>query len=363
MIVFNVPADFQTETLIELNNINQDSSKFKVNEVYGQISVGDIYASGRMIGSLPKVDIKILEKYVIACDRYDMRFSYTLNASCMGNLDVDDKSIKQLEVFINELTDIGINTYTIALPSLIDIVQSIKPRAIIKASAICEINSIEKALHYKNRNIKRMVVDPDITLRFDILKNICAVFDGEVEIIANNMCLKNCPYKMFHYNHEAHCSKDDYLNKKGMYYYNKCALQKAGDLSSYIKLNWIRPEDLHFYYDMGIKSFKIQGRNCIHGANLINAVKAYFSESLDGNLMDLLTLFNPYNQFQPYIDNKGLDGYINRFYENPAACSGLCGKCNYCVSYTLKCTDMKKLQELNGYAKKFYTSNNMITEV
>ena len=363
MIVFNVPADFQTETLIELNNINQDSSKFKVNEVYGQISMGNIYASGRMVGSLPKADIKTLEKYVIACDRYGIHFNYTLNASCMGNLDIDDKSIKQLEAFINDLTDIGINLYTIALPSLMDIVQSLKPKAIIKASAICEINSTEKALHYNNRNVKRMVVDPDITLRFDTLKDICTVFNGEVEIIANNVCLKNCPYKMFHYNHEAHCTKDDHLNKKGTYYYHKCALQKANDLSSYIKLNWIRPEDLHFYYDIGIKSFKLQGRNSISGANLVNVVRAYFSESYDGNLMDLLTLFNPYNKFQPYIDNKRLDGYINRFYENPAACKGLCSACNYCISYTQKCTDMDKLQELNGYAKKLYNAYNMLTEV
>ena len=86
----------------------------------------------------------------------------------------------------------------------------------------------------------------------------------------------------------------------------------------------------------------------------MKVTEAYFSEKFDGNLMDLLTLFQPYNAFQPYIDNKKLDGFIKRFYDYPHACNEICEACGHCLSYAKKSMDMEAVHTVNDYAKQLY---------
>ena len=71
-----------------------------------------------------------------------------------------------------------------------------------------------------------------------------------------------------------------------------------------IRLNWIRPEDLHYYYELGIRHFKIQGRQNVVTGDVVKTLRYYIDEDFNGNLYDLITLFSPYNAFQPYMDNK-----------------------------------------------------------
>lgn len=354
MLLFSVPADFEQSTLEQIEKINKQYSDRRVAEVYGQITAGSITASGRMLDQLPQISMEQLKEYIRQCKHYGIQFNYTLNASCMGNDELKDIFVGQLRDFLLSLDKAGVESYTVALPYLIDLIKKLLPDRSIKASAICEINSLGKALHYRHLQVERIVIDPDITRRFDILRNICDVFGENVEIIINNACLKGCPYKIFHYNHEAHCGSRDTVQCDRQYYYHKCSLQKAQDCSNYIKLNWIRPEDLHFYTKEGIRYFKIHGRNSISSDGLIKVIQAYFSEQFDGNLMDLLTLFQPYNAFQPTIDNCKLQGFLERFYQYPNACNDQCETCGHCAEYASKSMNLEQAQELSFYARQLY---------
>lgn len=350
IIKFSVPADFKENTLKKLKYINSLSENKKIVEVYGQITTGNILASGRNPQVLPQVDLNELKAYIKQCDKYGFEFNYTLNASCMGNKEFS----ADMRQFILTLDRIGVSSYTLSIPYLFDLIAEVLSENKIKASAICEINSVMKAKHYKELLITRIVVDPDITRRFDILRGICNEFGENVEIIVNNACIQNCPYKMFHYNHEAHGGLEHSNEINNQYYYHKCSLQKAQTDYNFIKINWIRPEDLHYYVETGITRFKIHGRNYINSDNLLKVTEAYFSEKFDGNLMDLLTLFQPYNAFQPYIDNKKLDGFIKRFYNYPHACNEICEACGHCLSYAKKSMDMEAVHTVNDYAKQLY---------
>ncbi len=354
MLQFSIPADFSPWTLQKIYELNHHYTDRKVTEVYGQITTGYIKASGRNPDELPKIDLNKLTEYIRQCHKYGIEFNYTLNASCMGNIEFTQAG--QFKQFLLSIDSAGVSSYTAALPSIIDLVKKTLPHRKLKASAICEINSPAKARHYKQQNIERIVVDPDITRRFDLLKNICLAFGENVEIIVNNACVQNCPYKMFHYNHEAHCGSDISDSSAYPYYYHKCSLQKAATDYNFIKLNWIRPEDLHFYKETGIKCFKIHGRNYASGASLLKVVRAYFNEKFDGNLMDLLTVFKPYNAFQPIINNNNLDGFLQRFFEHPQACSENCEVCGYCRAYAQKSMDLETVRVTNTYAQKLYTS-------
>jgi len=352
MYYFCVPCDFKLETLDMIRQINEKAEKFVVYEVYGQITEGEFTGSGRMTSILPSTDIKDLETYLCYCKKENISFNYVFNPSCMGNIEFNKDGIEKIKSFILSLHELGVNSITVALPSIMELIRSLDLNIEIKASAICEINSVNKAAFYKNIS-DRIVLDPDITRKFDIIENICDTFGSEVEIIVNNVCIRNCAYKMFHYNHEAHCNKNTNQNEMN-YYFHRCAMQKARDINNMLKINWIRPEDLHYYYDKGIKYFKLQGRHNTNGDNLLRTLKYYFNENYDGDLLELITLFAPYNSFQIKMDNKKLDGYIDGFYSNHNLCSEVCQKCNYCSEFLSKSINVQESILINNKATNFY---------
>ena len=356
MKYFSVPSDFKIETIdkyYELNNSFEDS---QVIETYGQLTSAGIVNSGRVTDVLPEVDAESLESYVAYSNKKGIVFNYTLNPACFGNIEFTEEGIEKIFNLLVLLKSIGIDSLTITSPQMMEMVKATGLDFAIKSSAICEVTSPTKALFYKKLGVQRVVVDPDITRDFQKLRNISNVFGSGVEIIINNVCYKNCAYKMFHYNHEAHCTKDNLSQQVRNYFFNRCSMQKADRFENSIKLNWIRPEDLKYYINSGIHYFKLQGRQNVIYGDTVKTLIHYFNESFDGNLFDLITLFAPYNSFQPFIDNKKLDGFVKTFYDNPSFCSDTCDSCKYCESYAKKSMDFDSTENLNREASNFYNA-------
>lgn len=354
MVEFHIPADFREETLSLLEQNNRQYPDSPVTEVYGQVTQGEFLSSGRMTSLLPEVGLSQLADYVTQCSLHGIQFHYTLNPSCTGNRELYGSTRQNMVHFLQQLYAAGVRHFTVAMPSLMELLQELFHDVQIKASAICEINGPDKALRYRQMGASQMVIDPDVTRRFGLLRRIVQGFGPGTEIIVNNMCLMNCPYKMFHYNHEAHAN--DLQDAGQTYYFHKCSLQKAAAPENYVRLNWIRPEDLHYYEQSGIHAFKIQGRHQRDAQKLLTAVQAYQTRSFDGDLMELITLFAPYNGFQAHLRNRDLDGFLAPFYEDDGFCTGLCDHCGYCLAATKKCTDFADHLTRNQLASAFYSA-------
>lgn len=362
MMIFSIPSDFKEETINHLEELNiEKSGKAKVLETYGQATETGIQSSGRVTEVLPKVTLHNLERYVRYSKDRGIEFNYTLNPSCLGNYEFSLKGMEQLLHFLRTLNNIGVHSLTVTSPSIFEMISESGLNFKLKASAICEITSPDKALFYKKLGAGRIVLDPDITRNFKAIKSIQKVVDGSVEIIINNVCYKHCAYKMFHYNHEAHCNSHHEGQDIKDYFTNRCSLQKAEDFMNPIRLNWIRPEDLHCYYDLGIYHFKIQGRQNVVTGDVIKTLRYYMEENFEGNLYDLITLFSPYNAFQPYIDNKSLNGYIDRFLKEN--CDDLCDKCGYCESFAEKSMKKAIALELNKKSTVFFEEMDSYTKL
>ncbi len=362
MKYFSLPADFKLSTLDQYQRLNRIHSDAKVVETYGQVTDGAVLNSGRVTDVLPEVDFRDLERYVKYSADRDIVFNYTLNPSCFGNFEFSPQGIRQIQHLLERLYNIGVSWLTVSSPSLLELVLASGWKFRLKASALCEITSPGKALFYKKAGMERMVVDPDVTRDFRALRNICKVFGEGVEIIVNNVCYKNCPYKMFHYNHEAHRTPANTSQTIKEYYFNRCSLQKAGSIENPVRLNWIRPEDLHFYKEVGISYLKVQGRQNVLEGDVVKALMYYMEEDFDGNLFDLITIFAPYNAFQPYMDNKKLDGFVKTFFEHPDFCQNVCDSCHYCLGYAHKCMETEKAAEINRQALEFYQKYDEYTK-
>jgi len=333
MKYFCLPSDFKYETIDAYHQINQNCSDSKIIETYGQMAPETVFGSCRVSKQLPSVDKDQLEKYVSYSLDKGIEFNYVVNATCMDNDDLTSTGYYKIKDFFKLLESIGIKYITLALPSLMEIANYVIPDVRIKASTVCQINSPEKAGFYEELGVKRIVLDEDIYRRFDVLKNIRKIYSGELEIIINSFCLNDCPYKMFHYNSFSHTHIEKELYS---YYSGRCrSIHTSGE--NYMKLNWIRPEDLHYYHEIGINYFKIQGRTNVFSGDPVRVVLAYIKEHYDGDLLELLELFSPKRPLSiadTTIDNRKLDGFLEKFVSSPNSCSKVCKECGYCKLYS-----------------------------
>jgi collagenase-like PrtC family protease len=132
-------------------------------------------------------------------------------------------------------------------------------------------------------------------------------------------------------------------------------MKRVEDVSNLMRMNWIRPEDIKYYSEIGINNFKIQGRQAVVNGDIVKTVESYFKESFHGNFMELLDSFSPTNNFKIHMENKKLDGFIKPFVEKDNFCKNDCDSCNYCNKYIEKSIDYQKTSEVFRLAGDFYS--------
>ncbi len=349
MRVFSVPADFKNETIDAYVELNHKHSDAVVGETYGCVSIDSTFSSGRNARSIPGVGLKGLGEYIACCAERGIDFNYTFNASCLGNIEFTREGLARINRQLATLWSIGVRHLTISLPQMMAIVRESGLGFTIKVSTICQINSAYKAEYFKRLGVERIVIDEDITRDFRRIRQICEAFGDGVEMIANSACDMNCPIKMFHYNHESHYSFGEQDIR--FFFTARCRGQKASEWDHILKLNWTRPEDQDLYQNAGVSRFKLQGRQAVAFGDPVRTVDAYMSRSFDGNLYDLLELFDQRrlaDTFRPFMDNHKLDGFLTPFYEDPNHCLGDCKSCGYCHAFAETCMDRQKAEDMVG---------------
>ncbi len=355
MNYFSIAADFKKETIAEYEKLNNTFDSARVIETYGCITLGNHLESGRAASQLQKVDLYDLKEYIEYSRQRNIDFNYTINGTHMQNREFTEEGILEIKQFLRDLYEVGVRILTIAMPSLIRLVRSLEYDFEIKASTLCQVTNANKAAAYKRRGIERIVLDESVNRNFGKLKQIRQAAGDKVEIIVNPICQKDCIYRTFHYNQTTTASMGD-SNQTGINYYeHNCVLQRYEDFSRLLKICFVRPEDLKYYNNIGINYFKVQGRHTfIIGGDPVKTAKCYFEENLEGNLMELLSMFAAENSFLVFVDNKKLEGFIKPFYENEDFCQNNCSQCRYCETFVTKCIDVAETKKIMDLAREFY---------
>lgn len=343
-----VATSFEDEFLEGLDSLNDKygNDNSKIYEVYGAFPLS-VVGSARAATILPKIDEEGITRHIEKAHSYGIDFNFLLNASCLGNREYTREGVEEINNLLDTISDMGTDTVTIAIPYLIEKVKKRKPHLKINASTICYIDSPGRAQAYEEIGVDRITLDIDVNRNFELLQKIRDTVDIDLEVLANNSCLLKCPYKYYHYNLSGHGSQkteDDDRGKAYMQYpVMKCTLAKLLNHKEIIKSPWIRPEDAHYYTNLGIDMIKISGRQMPTGW-LLEVAEAYLSGKFNGNLLKLLEKGaqryfqrNPLfevperlNSLEISIDNRSLDGFIDFFREHSPPCNGGCGSCNYC---------------------------------
>ncbi|MBN2441462.1 MAG: U32 family peptidase [Spirochaetales bacterium] len=335
----------------------EELSGYPVYEFLGAMAKNPI-GGGRPAVILPEPESKKIEEYIKEVHKKGIKFNYLLNAQCLGNTEYDKTMHQSILKHIEWLCKIGVDSVTVSIPYLIQIIKKQFPSLKIKASVIAAINSIQRAHYYEEMGVDEINLDYMSNRDFNFLSKVKKNTHCSLVLLANDICLYQCPYRIYHYNTTAHASQN--WCKINTFYIDycmiNCTLQFLNDPAKIIMSRWIRPEDLPIYEKEGYTRFKISGRN-MSTTWLTRAVKAYSQKKYNGNLFDILAAIaikiDPEENSYCYIDNSKLDGFLEIFKKKD--CINSCSECHYCetiakktVSYNKKRADYlkKSFQEL-----------------
>lgn len=255
-------------------------------EVYGRLPVDGVGGGrpGYMATPLTK---KALREYVEQLARHGLAFNYLLNASCFGNREWSRRWQRAALVLLDELGRMGIRTFTVSTPFLLELIKKRFPQFTVKVGIYAQVDTPRRARFWEELGADGINLESfSINRNFALLTSIRQAVHVELQLIANHACLVNCAMQPYHQNGFAHGS-----NEPGRlfidYCFLRCSRQRLQDPSSFIKAPWIRPEDIQTYERMGYKNFKLLERG-IPSNELLKRVKAYSARRYDGNLADLM---------------------------------------------------------------------------
>jgi collagenase-like PrtC family protease len=262
--------------------------RYPVYEIYGKLTA-DYFGGGRPSFYLPEVDRVGLERFVRKTHQAGIGFNYLLNASAMGNTEFTRQGQRQMEALLDWLDSIGVDSVTVASPFFLRLVKTRHPRLRVRVSSHRYTDSPRKVRFWVDNGADYIVVsEVNIHRELAVLRAMReAAGDVELQLIVNNWCRQDCAIAG---NHAVGLSAASQRGGRGFpldYCSLLCNELRLREPVNYLRANWIRPEDLPLYEELGFHNFKIVERNTPTQI-LLERTAAYAARRYDGNLLDLV---------------------------------------------------------------------------
>jgi len=355
---FSVATNFQDDFIKKIN-------KKEVYEIFGKLTA-DFIGGGRSSYILPGVSKEKLQRHVREAHENGLRFNYLLNAACLGNREFTVGGQRKIRQLLDWLGRIEIDSVTITMPYLLELIKKRYPRFKVHISLFADVDNLGSAKYWQELGADLITLySPSLNRNFEILKKIRQHVKCKLQLIANNSCLCFCPFAIYHRTMNAHASQSH--DRSGGYNIDYCFLSckylKLKDPVNFIRSDWIRPEDVHYYEEVGIDSLKIVDRSRFTDSIAL-AVDAYTKRKFNGNLADIIPCYRTETFLKGrkklllalkyllrplavnfsllmklsripvglnvYIDNRALDGFLEFFVQGKCIGQGACESCGYC---------------------------------
>ena len=353
MNYFKLGCNFDEKLITGIKELNEEFPSDIISEVYG--SDRDHHQlTARPWFRLQDIDKKKFEKYVKSLLDLNVWFNYTANSTLpyiTKEALYDNKN--QIQDFVKFLSSIGVKRITIANPLLLEIIREVSDIE-IEISTCMHIDAVSQIKYYhETYNVNKVCCNILKNRNFKFLSQAAKYCNDNgviFEVMLNEFCgvggngyATHCVYRDSCYNyHASNTSKEDALLFDN-YPMNRCMCARDSDLENWLRMRFVRPEDLDVYNKFGVNHFKISGRT---GATdyLLSVARDYMSHSHEGNLISLWKpLESIYDESftgsKLFIDNKKLDGFIDHWANNlNFNCDNeICGEtCTYCHDFYSK---------------------------
>lgn len=407
-ITFQIATNFDSKLIEQIANYDNFTW------VYGKLNK-DVIGGGRNSMVLPKLSWDELKEHVDLCHSHNIKFNYLMNSLCLGGMEFNKKFHKKLVKLLNKLTEIQVDAVTVATPYLCEMIKTQYPHFKVTISDYNRISSMQQFLYWQSMGVDEITLFPNFNRDFPMLREMLTLTKGTnltLRLIANNTCLRECPYHENHGTNNSHSAMKNSFSSSFCIDFQvlKCMNYKIKHPTHFLATEWIRPEDVKYYEQLCEEtgnynlSLKLTDRTKTTEF-LSRTAKAYYERDYDGNLFNIINVqtskdrkqfhFAPfmktailgaYNRHsllkirgvnhspELYLDNKKLDGFIEKFVKNYDCTNKICddeeksngedksssnGKCSYCKHWRDKAMKMDK-QEVEAWIK---LSDSIINDI
>ena len=286
--------------------IDEFDTKHSITSLYGKLK-HDGLPGGRTASIVPDFTMDELAAYVNECKKRDITFNYLINPLSMDQNEVDPVVGKQIRDFLHTMYDLGIRAFTLNSPILIKYVKNEFKDVFVTLGLYAYPTTIQHIEYWRNWGVDEITLDHGFNRHFDTLKNLLTQYkdsDFHLRVIANNLCLRECPFRLAHGCFVGHSDPDKFSMDYSLI---NCAYKKVTNPTAILTAEFIRPEDVHYYRELaeetGNKHFSIKLIDRTRTTDfLTRVVKAYMTESYDGNLLDIVNW--PHAKTIPNVPDK-----------------------------------------------------------
>ncbi len=352
--LLNVGNTWDPKLYHALHEMNKTTTDVQIDCLYGSTTC-NLFGNARSPDRLQNLDMEETKTLIDEAHSLGFKIAWTINISCLGNLDSFEETWKKLGTSISNFFEyLDPDILVVAHPLMMLKLAESGIDIPIEISTIAGINEPNQILDLVDRgaNISRLCLPIHQNRNKPYIQsmvNLCTKLGIEIEAIANEFCFLNgcnCEglYRRTCYDMNAHAESGDHICK---YPRSLCIKAREEDPANWIRAKWILPQDMTSYEIKGIHRFKLTGRT--HPTEfLLSILPYYMTRNFTGNLLELwphLQTINSKNFKKDQekvlsmgkIDTAGLTGFAERCME---ICTNDCYTCSYCSKYYNKLVDL-----------------------
>jgi collagenase-like PrtC family protease len=374
-----VPTSWNDHLIEEINTINNDpKTKLAVHEIYGTLQ-STIVGGGRPSTIIPYVSLDKAENHINLAHKKGLEFNFLMNAICMGNREFIPEYHSRILSTLGWLNDIGVDTITVTIPYLMEIIKKQFPKIKICVSVTATAGTVQEASFFSDDlKVDRINIHFMANRDFTIIDALVKAVKCDLEVLANDPCLLGCPYREYHQTIFAHASQSSSADSPTTvidYPGIKCATKRIQNRGEILKSPWIRPEDTVYWENAGIDFVKLAGREK-PTEWITTCIRAYATRDFDGNIYDYVeksglrapeyeAFLKEASNMEPlrfYIDNKSLDGFIEYFVKEKPRCDLGCNiiGCHHCYEWAKKTVRVNETLAKDHLDKLQFVLNRLI---
>jgi collagenase-like PrtC family protease len=242
--------------------------------------------AGRPPFILPEVDREGFRRHLRTVHWAGRAFYATLNSNDLGLKEYGSGFLDTFVREVGELLDLGVDGFVVALPTLMEAIHRAYPEVPLSASSFARIRTVSQGEYFLRLGADTLILE-EANRDFRLIRGLVRA-GARVEVLANQTCIRDCPYRAHHLNTSSLCSQPGGDRLWFEFPILECGLEVLRDPRKLVSSIWVRPEDLAVYEDVGVSRFKISGRNRPTDW-LVRAARAYANRRYDGNLLDILS--------------------------------------------------------------------------